>query len=506
MNSKPYASALVWLRRDLRVADNHALHQALQQAQKVYVVFVFDDDILQHLRADDRRISFIYAALQALQTGALPHLLLRLGSAQRVIPVLAQQLGAQAVLCNDDVEPQAVARDAAVRGALANKGIVMVTCKDHYVFGAQELLTRLGRPYSVYSLYKKAWLQRLRALDSAAVPNYSVQHPALAEHSTPMHPALVPPPAAMALAWPSLTAMGFAAVDWAALHMPTGSQGAQQLLDDFLKRIERYHQTRDFPWLRGPSYLSVHLRFGTISIRTLLRAALQAQTLGLAGASAWLNALIWRDFYIAVLAHFPHVARAPFRHEYAAIPWVKGKLAKDRFAAWAQARTGYPLVDAAMQQLLQSGYMHKRLRMVSASFLTKHLGVDYRLGEAFFAQHLNDFDLSANNGGWQWAASTGCDAQPWFRIFNPLLQSEKFDAKGKFIRRYLPQLAQLPDAYLHAPWRAPASALAAAHLALVPAGATPGAQQYPHPIVQHAQARQDCLARYGASIKHRVKV
>jgi len=281
----------------------------------------------------------------------------------------------------------------------------------------------------------------------------------------------------------------------------------------------RYKEARDFPAVKGPSYLSVHLRFGTISIRALVRAALQASEVqpGAAlGAQSWLSELIWRDFYMQILSNFPKVVRRSFRPEYDRVAWRIGPVgeaflggrpwqqaaadgsAPDNFSdpaafsrdftAWCEGRTGYPLVDAAMRQLNQTGYMHNRLRMVVASFLTKDLAIHWVEGERYFARLLNDFDLSANNGGWQWAASTGCDAQPYFRIFNPVSQSEKFDPKGEFIARYVPELTPLPARYRHAPWMAPP-------LVLQEAGIRIG-EAYPAPIVDHDLARKQTLARF----------
>jgi deoxyribodipyrimidine photo-lyase len=234
----------------------------------------------------------------------------------------------------------------------------------------------------------------------------------------------------------------------------------------------------------------VHLRFGTVSIRALARHAMQAIQAGTGGegAAVWLSELVWRDFYFMILHHHPHVADRAFKPEYDRIVWEEGQKADADFAAWCEGRTGYPLVDAAMHQLNQTGYMHNRLRMVTACFLIKDLGIDWRRGEAYFARQLNDFDLSANNGGWQWAASSGCDAQPYFRIFNPITQSEKFDAEGKFIKRYLPQLAKLDRKQIHAPWLAP-------ELLLSSAGITLG-KDYPAPIVAHDEARKRTLERY----------
>jgi len=290
---------------------------------------------------------------------------------------------------------------------------------------------------------------------------------------------------------PALAEIGFQPSNLQRLPLPGGPAGAEALLADFLAgRIDQYHERRDLPAVKGPSYLGVHLRFGTVSIRRLAREAWQRAQAGSAGARAWLSELIWRDFYHQILHHHPHVVGHAFRPEYGRIRWEHGRQADAHFAAWCEGCTGYPLVDAAMRQLVQTGYMHNRLRMLSASFLSKDLGLDWRRGEAWFAQHLNDYDLAANNGGWQWAASTGCDAQPYFRIFNPLTQSRRFDAGGRFIRRYLPQLARLPDEAIHAPWLARAADLAAAGVKL--------GRDYPLPLVDHAEACARTLQRYAA--------
>lgn len=255
-----------------------------------------------------------------------------------------------------------------------------------------------------------------------------------------------------------------------------------------MERLPHYAQARDYPAVKGPSYLSAHLRFGTVSVRELLRRAWPGHHAGETGPSTWLSELVWRDFYHQILHHHPHVVERAFKPVYDRIQWAKGATAKAWFKAWCEGRTGYPLVDAAMHQLNQTGYMHNRLRMVVASFLCKDLGLDWRWGEAYFAKHLLDFDLAANNGGWQWASSSGCDAQPYFRIFNPVSQSQKFDPQAKFIRRYLPQLAGLPDAAIHAPWLAKPVDLASAGISL--------GTHYPEPLVDHAQARATTLARY----------
>ena len=477
---KTLKKALVWFRRDLRVHDQAALYHALRAAEQVWCVFVFDTAILGPLPRRDRRIEFIHDSVGELdaQLRALGgRLLVRHGPARAEVVRLAGELGAQAVYANHDDEPDGLARDAAVGAALGDAGIALHTSKDHVVFERSELLTQSGKPYTVFTPYKNAWLKKLEPF---FIEPYQVERHAA---------SLAAPPAGVSAAIPSLAAIGFESTNLHALKIPTGTTGAKQLLDDFLPRMDDYGEARNFPAIRGPSYLSVHLRFGTVSIRALAAAACaQIERTNSAGAAVWLSELIWRDFYHQILHHRPHVVGASFKPEYDRIRWEEGARADELFAAWCDGRTGYPLVDAAMAQINQTGYMHNRLRMVVASFLTKDLGIDWRRGEAYFATHLNDFDLAANNGGWQWASSSGCDAQPYFRIFNPVAQSEKFDPQGKFIRRYLPQLASLPDTALHAPWAARPVDLSAAGVVL--------GRDYPRPVVDHAQARAATLARY----------
>ncbi len=485
---KPLATALVWFRRDLRSADHAALYHALKAARQVWCVFVFDRDILDPLPRADRRVEFIHDSVLALDADlralAQRHgsggggLFVRHGRAVDEVSRLAQQLHAQAVYANHDDEPAALARDARVRGALADAGIALHTAKDQVVFERSELLTGSGKPYSVFTPYKNAWLKKV-------TPFYLSGYP-VDRHAA----ALASMPDTVDSGVPALEALGFERTNLHALPIEGGSASGEALLRDFLTRIDHYDETRNFPAVKGPSYLSVHLRFGTVSVRALAREAHARMTAGSRGAATWLSELIWRDFYHQILHHHPHAAQASFKPEFDALKWAHGKAADTLFAAWAAGRTGYPLVDAAMAQINQSGYMHNRLRMVVASFLVKDLGLDWRRGERYFAEHLNDFDLAANNGGWQWAASTGCDAQPWFRIFNPTTQSEKFDPQGRFIRRYLPQLAALPDKLIHAPWLASPIELAAARVAL--------GRDYPLPVVQHAEARVQTLARFGA--------
>jgi deoxyribodipyrimidine photo-lyase len=485
--SKSLDKALVWLRRDLRADDNAALYHALVAARQVWVGFIFDSAILDALPRADRRVEFIRDSLEDLQAqlqrmaaragaAAGTALLVRHGRALDELPKLAGALCVQAVYCSHDDDPYALERDAQVRGVLAQAGIALHSSKDHVIFERDEVLTQAGSTYSVFTPYKNAWLKKLDGFYLRAYP--------VDRHAA----ALAAPPAGVASGVPSLKSLGFEQTNLSELKIPAGPSGAQSMLADYLHRIDDYDKTRDFPAVKGPSYLSVHLRFGTVSIRQLAREAWQRTQAGSAGAQVWLSELVWRDFYHQVLHHHPHVVGHAFKREYDAIQWEHGKTADAHFAAWCEGRTGYPLVDAAMHQINDTGYMHNRLRMVVASFLMKDLGIDWRRGEAYFALHLNDFDLAANNGGWQWAASSGCDAQPYFRIFNPVNQSEKFDAQGKFIRRYLPQLAKLPDRLIHAPWQAKPIDLSAAGIEL--------GRDYPAPIVDHAAAREKTLARY----------
>jgi len=487
-----HTSALVWLRRDLRCHDHAALYHALKNARKVWCVFVFDTDILDALPRHDRRVAFIRESLVELdgalrvlasQAGAPEPasvgLIVRHGPARRELPKVASQLGVQAVYAAHDDDPYALARDAQVRGALSDIGAALFTVKDHVVFERNEVLTGNDTPYGVFTPYKNAWLKKLE-------PFYLKPYPveAHAAHLAAIPGAVCPPDQARV---PSLPDLGFESM--AELKVPTGATGGRALLDDFLQRIDRYDETRNFPSVKGPSYLSTHLRFGTVSIRELAALAWSRAQQGSSGAQGWLSELIWRDFYHQVLFHHPHVIGHAYKREYDRIKWAHGKQADAHFAAWCEGRTGYPLVDAAQRQLNDTGYMHNRLRMVTASFLIKDLGLDWRRGEAYFAEKLLDFDLAANNGGWQWAASSGCDAQPYFRIFNPINQSEKFDPQGKFIRRYVPELASLPDKALHAPWLARPADLASVDDVVI-------GRDYPRPIVQHDEARAETLARY----------
>lgn len=462
-------TALCWLRRDLRLHDNAALYRAQSGHRRVQCLFVFDRQILEALPRHDRRVEFIHRALAALKQkliGLGGDLLVVTGDPAECVPTVASQLDASAVYCAEDHEPQAIARDRAVAAALTGIGSRLEAVNDQVIFARDRLLTRGGTPFSVFTPYKNAWLAALspeawQPYDSAGLAR---------ERLLPCTPSPLPP----------LDALGFAATDLDGLGVEPDEAGATARLAAFTRQIDRYADCRDLPALDGTSRLSPHLRFGTLSVRSAV--ALAAQTAG-PGAATWLNELIWREFYQQLLWHYPLAAGESFKPHYRNLAFDNRQ---DWFDAWRDGLTGYPLVDAAMRQLSQTGWMHNRLRMLVASFLVKDLLIDWRWGEAHFAELLLDFDLAANNGGWQWAASTGCDAQPYFRIFNPVTQSQRFDPDGTFIRRFVPELAGLDARAIHAPWLA----------RTLPPGFTLE-RDYPVPIVDHAVQRQRALALFG---------
>ena len=325
--------------------------------------------------------------------------------------------------------------------------------------------------YQVFTPYKRAWLAKVT---QEHLQSYPVSH--MLKQLTQRLPAVPPQP------MPSQAELGFDAVNVDKLH--PGMDGGEMLFNDFCQRMPHYHETRDFPAVKGVSYLSVHLRFGTVSIREIARTAWNMMQCGEKnGAESWLSELIWREFYQQILWHRPDVVEHSFKPQYDALPFSTDS---SHFSAWCTGQTGFPIVDAAMRQLNQTGFMHNRLRMVAASFLVKDLLIDWRRGERYFAEKLNDFDLSANNGGWQWSASTGCDAQPYFRIFSPVSQSQRFDPEGKFIRRYCPELAALDNKSIHAPWLAKPVSLGKITLGT----------DYPSPIVDHAIQRLAAIALF----------
>lgn len=480
-------SALVWLRRDLRLYDQAALHHALKKHQQVWVCFIFDTSILNPLLSKgqgfDRRVDFIWQTIEDLDKTLRARgsgIIVRHGNPIELIPALAKQLAVQAVFTNHDYEPSAILRDETTAQKLAKDGIELQHFKDQVIFEKTEVLTNSETVFSVFTPYKNAWLKKLCSADlepfACDQPNAGLQG------------RYASIPKSIDTGIPSLESMGFRPTG-IEKYLPPNQRGAELFLSDFLKRIDQYNIGRDFPATKGVSYLSTYLRFGVLSIRGLVREAHRRMLSGSLGASTWLSELIWRDFYFMILANHPRLADGQsFKPDYDKIFWEQGTKAQKLFKAWCDGQTGYPLVDAAMHQLNQSGYMHNRLRMVVASFLCKDLGIDWRWGEQYFAEHLNDFEFASNNGGWQWASSSGCDAQPYFRIFNPITQSERFDGEGKFIRRYIPALEKLSNKSIHAPWLA-------GQLELEAAGVVLG-KDYPRPIVDHDEARKATLIRY----------
>ena len=467
-----YKKSLVWFRRDLRDFDHAALYHALKNSTQVYCVFVFDTEILNALKDKaDRRVEFIWESVKEVKTALQNRggdLKVLHGNAREEIPALALHLGVQAVFTNRDYEPTAIARDAHVARQLQSHQIDFHHFKDQVIFEQDEVLSQVGKPYSVFTPYKNAWLKKVNDFYLKPYPVDAYMQRLAQVEQTPLLP---------------LESLGFERTNLSTMRLPTGMHGGAQLFSDFTERIQRYKEARDFPAVKGVSYLSVHLRFGTVSIRHLAREAWQR---GGAGAETWLNELIWRDFYFQILHHHPQVANGrAFKAEFENLSFPNRT---DYFYAWCEGNTGYPLVDAAMRQLNQTGFMHNRLRMVAASFLVKDLLIDWRWGEQYFAEKLIDFDFSANNGGWQWAASTGCDAQPWFRIFNPITQSERFDPQGKFIRKYVPELSVCNDKEIHAPWLMLPMRQLSLQLSI--------GKDYPNPIVDHASQREQALALY----------
>jgi len=471
-----YTKSLVWFRRDLRDYDHAALYHALRHSAQVYCTFIFDTDILDQLTdKHDRRVEFIWESIKELKSALQQKggdLIVLHGEAKSEIHQLARQLQVEAVFTNHDYEPAAIARDLYVADQLKTDDIVFHHFKDQVIFEKDEILSMTGKPYSVFTPYKNMWLKSINDFYLKAYPvDTYIENLAKADNRQDFGNLM------------SLESLGFERTNLAEMRLPAGMSGSARLFADFTDRMQRYKEARDFPGIKGVSYLSVHLRFGTVSIRHLARTAMQT---GGAGAETWVSELIWRDFYFQILHHHPQIAAGKaFKAEFESLQFPNNP---DYFKAWCDGKTGYPLVDAAMRQLNSTGFMHNRLRMVAASFLVKDLLIDWRWGERYFAEKLIDFDFSANNGGWQWAASTGCDAQPWFRIFNPTTQSERFDANGRFIRKYVTELDRCNDKEIHAPWLMTAERQSSINIII--------GRDYPLPIVNHSIQRELALSLY----------
>jgi len=451
--------ALCWIRRDLRVHDHAALFHALKAHDEVEIVFVFDSLILDKLKEkSDVRVTFILQSLQDIERTMNKHggsLRVLHGDPTELIPEAAK--GCAAVYANRDYEPYAKKRDAAVEKKLKTQGIEFHAFKDAVIFEAPEVLNGSGSIYKVFTPYKNKWLETLAAQDNQ-----------VSDFTAPLKKIRQ---------WKNPESVG--SFDWhkkigfneTSPVLTGGTTEALSRLKKFAIPMAKYHETSNIPSIDGTSNLSPYIRHGCLSVRDMVRAGLSQKN---EGAAIWLSEVVWRDFYHMLLDTHPHVEKESFKRDYDKIKW-RGK--QEWFEAWCEGRTGYPLVDAAMRCLNQTGMMHNRLRMVTASFLCKTLLIDWRQGERYFAEKLLDYDMAANNGGWQWSSSTGCDAQPYFRIFNPYNQSEKFDADGVFIREWIPELSDIDSSEIHnpSPMLAP---------------------DYPRPIVVYEKMRAEALDMY----------
>lgn len=465
-----YKRGVCWLRRDLRIQDHHALSEATLHCDEVAVIFVFDTTILNKIKnKSDRRMTFIQQSLQEVKEyleSQGSKLITLHGNPIQEVPELCQSLDAQALFLNEDYEPQAKERDEKVKEILWKKGIRTFSFKDQVIFSGSELKKGDGTPYKVFTPYKKAWLKKISDDDLV--------------HFNPNKGKFIS--SSILKKYPSSLSLQKYGFEDSPILVAGGESQAQKSFRAWQGKIEKYSDERDYPSLDGNSYLSPHLRFGTLSIRQLVKYCLEHPS---KGADVWLSELIWREFYQMILDQFPDVESEAFLKKYRSIKWP-GKPA--HLTAWIEGRTGYPIVDAAMRYFNKTGWMHNRLRMIVASFLVKDLLIDWKEGEKYFAKNLLDYDLASNNGGWQWCASTGCDAQPYFRIFNPTSQSKRFDPDGKFIREHIPELKLFPNRYIHEPSLAP--------LLLQKESDCIIGKDYPAPIIQHDVQRAEALSLY----------
>jgi len=467
MPERPYKRAICWIRRDLRLNDHTALAEATRIANETAVVFVFDRTILDRIPdRRNRRVTFIHQSLIVLDQKLRAQgsqLFVIIGNPVQEIPKIAQLLQADLVTYSRDYEPCAIQRDHLVQTELESQCVTVQSYKDQVTFEPPQLLTNDGNPFRVFSPFKRAWDRDFIADRDAA------------DHQPDL--AKLVPTSESAFNLPSLEELGFEEAD---LWLKPGEDAGRKRLHQFAAKINDYKDLRDFPAKENTSTISVDLRFGTISVREAIRLSLAHPG---PGADSWRSELIWREFYQHILFHFPEVETEAFQPNYRHLEYPGSD---EHFLKWCQGQTGYPIVDAAMRCLNQTGWMHNRLRMVVASFLTKDLLVDYRKGEAYFREQLIDYDLASNNGGWQWSASTGADPQPYFRIFNPLSQSQKFDPEGDFIRKWVPELADLTAPAIYFPDLA-------SPFDLLTAGVELG-KTYPRPIVEHAVQRDRAIA------------
>ena len=420
--------SIFWYRRDLRLEDNTGLFKALNENENILPIFIFDDSILDELPEDDARVNFIYESLSKINKQLNNHnasLQILKGQIDDVWEKLVTTYDVQKVYLNKDYEPYAIKRDQKIKEFLNSKGIEMKTFKDQVIFEEDEIVKADGNPYTVFTPYKRKWLENFTKVNLNLIANFDNFYKKMID-------------------FPSLNQLGL-------------KNSTIKVKKYTLKNVSTYSETRNFPNLDSTSYLSPHLRFGTISVRQIITELKNK-------SETFLSELIWREFFMQIIFHFPHVVTKNFRPKYDGIQWVNNK---EDYDNWCQGKTGYPLVDAGMRQLNETGYMHNRVRMVTAGFLCKHLLIDWRYGEAYFAKKLLDYELSSNNGNWQWAAGTGCDAAPYFRIFNPIEQLKKFDKTLTYTKKWVKDFDTL---------------------------------EYPKPIVDHKYARNRALEAYKKGI------
>lgn len=483
----PSMPVIHWFRRDLRLADNTALEAAARAGgtgDGVIPLFIFDDAILKHPDCGGPIVQFMLGCLAELR-GALRkmggELIFLHEEPIGALVRIAKETGASAVYANKDYEPAAVERDEAARRALAAMKVELRLFKDQVIFEEQDILsTASGEPYTVFTPYKNTWLKHFAGKfgREGPVPGKTRK--------------IIFAPAIRKLkdaGLPTVQSLGFESLR--GMEIEPGESAGMKALQSFCDGpIVRYHETRNFPAIAdGTSRLSPHLRHGTVSPRQALHLALAARTEGGAsvarGVDIWISELIWREFYQQIIFNFPHVAAGAFRQKLDKLQW---QFDKQHWRAWTEGKTGFPIVDAGMRQLNLTGWMHNRLRMIVAMFLTKDLLIDYKRGERYFANHLIDFETAQNNGGWQWSASTGTDAQPYFRVFNPALQSKTCDPRGAFIRRYCRELKNVPDRFIHAPHEMPLQTQKEIGCVI--------GKHYPAPIVEHEKARNRAIAMF----------
>ena len=468
----PMKTVIHWFRRDLRVSDNVALSEAAKRAEQVVPVFIFEDAFHTGPDVGAARLAFLLQSVESLRKNLLElghTLVVRCGKSEEILPALAKEVGAQAVFANKRYEPYAQRRDERITKALLDVGVGFELFKDAVVWEETEILNLSGKPYTVFTPYSKAWKAKAIPAPRSRLKNFQpstfnlqLRSDALPQSSDECgHPLKQTIP-------------------------PGGERAALELFRQFMAGpVYDYGTARNFPALDGGSNLSPHLRAGTIGIRTIIAELnkAKAKAVGanvLKSCETFLNELIWREFYAQVLHNFPHVTKGAFRPEYDKLQWSDNQ---EHFTAWCEGKTGYPIVDAAMRCLNATGTMHNRPRMIVAMFLTKDLLINWQQGERYFMRQLVDGDMAANNGGWQWSAGTGTDAAPYFRIFNPVSQGEKFDAEGKFVRSWIPELKDFPDDLIQQPWENP--------LLL-------SKSKYPQRIVLHEEQRAKCLAMFKA--------